>query len=434
VSNYYDEPFSYWKSENRQSNLLKIFRCYQVSVFINSLINDTDRPLVSALRKAAVQASLSAQEADATVFLTSISRVSKAARSAAFAGSANSKTAIRNAEAAQKAAFVAITALDAVTAFRGVATAIDQDLDTLLGANQKRFDCKRLLEAPLWLGAMPGELEASWKNLKDGIRWLDAGFDIWINWYSERLEGIAFEWEVEREWALISDSRLAQSPAEINAYLRGLREKALSKQLRRVRAIFIGHGGVGKTSLIRALHGEDVTAGMEAMTLGVAINDAIHERAGVFTRITDYKDDDLTIHFWDFGGQVMAHATHQFFLRSKCLYVIVLEGRSERNTNEEAEYWLEHVRAFGDSAPVLLVGNKADVMTVSLDLQTLKNKYPNIVDFYLICCTQAKGAYRRRFELFHDDFIAKLQALGKQSERFSPAQFKVLKCKSQDLI
>ncbi len=64
----------------------------------------------------------------------------------------------------------------------------------------------------------------------------------------------------------------------------------------------------------------------------------------------------------------MAHATHQFFLRSKCLYVIVLAGRAERNPNEEAEYWLEHVRAFGDSAPVLLVGNKADVMPVNLDL------------------------------------------------------------------
>jgi hypothetical protein len=232
---------------------------------------------------------------------------------------------------------------------------------------------------------------------------------------------------VERQWALLSKEQLSQSPAEINAYLEALRNGALTKQLKRVRAIFIGHGEVGKTSLIRALHGEDVIEGKEAMTQGVAIRDAIDEQAGVFTRVTDYKDDDLTVHFWDFGGQVMAHATHQFFLRSKCLYVMVLAGRAERNPNEEAEYWLEHVRAFGDSAPVLLVGNKADVMPVALDLQTLKTKYPNIVEFHSISCTKAKGTHRKRFELFRDDFIARLQALGELADRFSPAQFKVLK-------
>ena len=115
------------------------------------------------------------------------------------------------------------------------------------------------------------------------------------------------------------------------------------------------------------------------------------------------------MHFWDFGGQVMAHATHQFFLRSKCLYVIVLDGRAERNPNEEAEYWLEHVRAFGDSAPVLLVGNKADVAPVHLDLRTLMEKYPNIVDFYSISCTQAKGAFRAKFEVFREEFQARLE-------------------------
>jgi hypothetical protein len=62
--------------------------------------------------------------------------------------------------------------------------------------------------------------------------------------------------------------------------------------------------------------------------------------------------------------------------------VILLAGRTERNPNEEAEYWLEHVRAFGDSAPVLLVGNKADVMPVNRDLTTLKQKFPNIAGFY----------------------------------------------------
>ena len=159
---------------------------------------------------------------------------------------------------------------------------------------------------------------------------------------------------------------------------------------------------------------------------GIAIKDAalsthrMEQEAGVFTSVTDYRDDDLTVHFWDFGGQVMAHATHQFFLRSKCLYVVVLAGRAERNPNEEAEYWLEHVRAFGDNAPVLLVGNKADVMPVNLDLTTLKQKYPNIAGFYSLSCTQAKGEYREEFELFRKKFARNLKVLGQNVQRFSP--------------
>ena len=265
-----------------------------------------------------------------------------------------------------------------------------------------------------------------WAELQTDLQSLQVGFEVWIDWYSDRLNGKALDWEIERQWARLSKEQFVQSPAEVNAHLKGLREGLLTKQLKRVRAIFIGHGEVGKTSLINVLHGGEVEPPDRA-TKGVAIKDAIHEHAGVFTRVIDYKDDDLTVHFWDFGGQVMAHATHQFFLRSKCLYVIVLAGCAERNPNEEAEYWLEHVRAFGDSAPALLVGNKADVMPVNLDLRTLKDKYPNIVDYYSISCTQAKGAFRAKFEVFRGEFLLRLNALGEQAERFSPAQFKVLR-------
>jgi GTPase SAR1 family protein len=150
------------------------------------------------------------------------------------------------------------------------------------------------------------------------LRSLDAGFEVWIDWYQDRIDGKPFDWEIERQWALLSKEQLSQSPAEINAYLKRLRGGVLTKELKRVRAIFIGHGEAGKTSLIRALHGEDVIQGQELMTQGIAITDAakMDEAAGVFTRVTNYNDDDLTVHFWDFGGQVMAHATHQFFLRS----------------------------------------------------------------------------------------------------------------------
>jgi GTPase SAR1 family protein len=295
-----------------------------------------------------------------------------------------------------------------------------------------------LLTQPLWPDGVPAETARLWKQLQTDLGGLDAGFEVWIDWYQDRLDGKPFDWEIERQWALLSKEQLSQSPAEINAYLKGLRAGAFTRELKRVRAIFIGHGEAGKTSLIRALHGEDVIQGQEPMTQGIAIKDAalstkrMEEDAGVFTSVTDYRDDDLTVHFWDFGGQVMAHATHQFFLRSQCLYVVVLAGRAERNPNEEAEYWLEHVRAFGDSAPVLLVGNKADVMRVDLDQTTLTQKFPNIAGFHSLSCTQAKGAFKDRFVLFRKEFESNLKALGQNVQRFSPEQFKVLKTIEQN--
>lgn len=193
-----------------------------------------------------------------------------------------------------------------------------------------------------------------------------------------------------------------------------------------MRAIFIGHGGVGKTSLINVLHGGDVTR-PDQMTKGTDIRESIHEAAGVFTRIVNDDDRQLTTHFWDFGGQVMAHATHQFFLRAGCLYVIVIDARKERNANEEAEYWLEHVRAFGGRAPVLLVGNKADQVPVSLDLRTLREKHDNIVGFYPLSCTEANGRLKLEFERFARDFYERLAGLSGDGQRFSEPEFKVLK-------
>jgi hypothetical protein len=441
-------PFAYWQEADRRGHGLATLRCYQASAFVNSLTK-ADIAAASydaayaayAARAAANAAYAAARAADSAA--NAARAAASAAANAAYAAAraaASASAAANAARAAASAAYDAAAeanAAEANAAEANAAATIQADIKRLksfkpsllsraFGREIPHQEIVAALEAPLWPEA-PQQFLALWRQLQSDLRFLDAGFELWIDWYQDRLDGKPFKWELERQWALLSKEQLAQSPAEINAYLKALRDGALTKQLRRVRAIFIGHGEVGKTSLIRALHGEDVIAGQEAMTQGVAIQDAIHEQAGVFTRVTDYKDDDLTVHFWDFGGQVMAHATHQFFLRSKCLYVIVLAGRAERNPNEEAEYWLEHVRAFGDSAPVLLVGNKVDVAPVNLDQKTLADKYKNIVGFYSLSCTQAKGAYRARFEVFREEFKARLAALGEQAERFTPEKFNALK-------
>ena len=209
---------------------------------------------------------------------------------------------------------------------------------------------------------------------------------------------------------------------------------AANRPLNQVRAIFIGGGAVGKTSLIRALHGEDVVEGDQKKTTGIAQKDtpSIHIDAAADVLEKQLEGTEITVHFWDFGGQVMTHATHQFFLRGKCLYVIVLDAGDERairegkNVNTEAEYWLEHVRAFGENAPVILVGSKCDLADVRLDLNTLHQKYPNIVGFFRVSSTEAKGERKAEFELFTRCWAENLHNIGMHEEMFTREQFAVM--------
>jgi len=205
-----------------------------------------------------------------------------------------------------------------------------------------------------------------------------------------------------------------QGSKAVNAYLATLASSEKTKSLNLVRAIFIGNGGAGKTSLIRALYNEPVVAGEEKMTPGIAIREWPVEGTAITARL------------WDFGGQVMSHSTHQFFLRERCLYILALDARTEINVNDQAEYWLEHVKAFGKNAAVMLVGNKCDLTPVNLDMRALTEKYPNVVGFYSFSCTQVADKYKHQYETFRADLIEQLQKTGTHQLYFTENQFSLL--------
>jgi internalin A len=72
------------------------------------------------------------------------------------------------------------------------------------------------------------------------------------------------------------------------------------------------------------------------------------------------------------------HATHQFFLTKRSLYLLVLDSRLTQEENR-VEYWLKIIQSFGGESPVLIVGNKIDQHPLDIDRTGLQKKYPNIV-------------------------------------------------------
>ena len=103
---------------------------------------------------------------------------------------------------------------------------------------------------------------------------------------------------------------------------------------------------VGKTCLVNRLVHD--TFEPQPMTEGIRITQWPVQLHG---------DEEVRLHVWDFGGQEIMHATHQFFLTERSLYLLVLSGR-EGTGDIDAEYWLRMIESFGAESPVIVVLNK----------------------------------------------------------------------------
>jgi len=57
---------------------------------------------------------------------------------------------------------------------------------------------------------------------------------------------------------------------------------------------------------------------------------------------------------WDFGGQEIYHATHQFFLTDQSLFVLVWNARTGYE-HGRLRYWLDLITARASQAPILIV-------------------------------------------------------------------------------
>lgn len=149
------------------------------------------------------------------------------------------------------------------------------------------------------------------------------------------------------------------------------------EQLNEVKVLIVGEGAAGKTSLVKCLF-EEVVDGNETQTQGINIR---RWEVGKGNR-------KIKVNLWDFGGQEIYHATHQFFLSQRSLYVLVLDSRKE----EKAEYWLQHIRSFGEESPILVVINKIDEnQYFDLNKKFLEEKYPSVKNFYRVSCKKHWG-------------------------------------------
>lgn len=132
--------------------------------------------------------------------------------------------------------------------------------------------------------------------------------------------------------------------------------------------IVLGEGGVGKTSLLRQLRGEGFRSA-EDTTHGI--------EQGEVQLPHPILDHTMTLLSWDFGGQQIYHATHQFFVSEGALILLVWNARLGYEQGK-LEYWLENIKSRAYKSTILLVATHTDQRRADIPLYNLRSKYPNL--------------------------------------------------------
>lgn len=177
---------------------------------------------------------------------------------------------------------------------------------------------------------------------------------------------------------ILDEKVFAARPQEILA-IYFAQQAGGTKALNEVKVLLVGRGGSGKTSIRKRLI-ENRFDPDQKETPGIEIDHWKLERSA----------DGIEAHLWDFAGQDITHATHQFFLTKRSLYLLVLEGRSD-SQDRDAEYWLRLIRAFGADSPVIVILNKWDEKPFPLQEFTLRREFPQIQGFIQTDCRTGLG-------------------------------------------
>jgi internalin A len=174
----------------------------------------------------------------------------------------------------------------------------------------------------------------------------------------------------------------------IRNYFRQLNEQGQEK-LYEAKLLVLGEGGAGKTTFANKIKNPEYQLKEEKSTEGV----------DVIQWVFPLEDgQEFKVNVWDFGGQEVYHATHQFFLTKRSLYVLVADNRKE---DTDFYYWLNTAELLSESSPLLIVNNEKQERKKEIDERHLKGQFNNIKDVLDVNLATNSGLDKVRNEVEH---------------------------------
>ncbi|MDH3666454.1 MAG: hypothetical protein OEN23_05945 [Paracoccaceae bacterium] len=99
-------------------------------------------------------------------------------------------------------------------------TGIYSKLNSLIQADvdliENGFSASELAERPLWEGAVPESINRLWLSLCAMLNSRDEGWEVWIDWYNDRVIGRPFKTGVEENWANLDPDLWDQGAKAVN--------------------------------------------------------------------------------------------------------------------------------------------------------------------------------------------------------------------------
>lgn len=194
----------------------------------------------------------------------------------------------------------------------------------------------------------------------------------------------------------LSGNQLLTPPNEVAArgveaireYFRQLEEQGQDR-LYEAKMLILGEPGAGKTTLAKKIQDPNYILQDEKTTEGVDVN------AWLFP-----VDDDklFRVNLWDFGGQEIYHATHQFFLTKRSLYVLVADTRKE---DTDFYYWLSVVELLSDNSPLLVVKNEKQDRHREINERQLRGQFENLKAILSVNLATSRGLEKLNSEIKH---------------------------------
>ncbi|MFT5165795.1 MAG: internalin A [Saprospiraceae bacterium] len=188
-----------------------------------------------------------------------------------------------------------------------------------------------------------------------------------------------------------------------------------------VKLIFVGNSGAGKTQLSKFFENGKLDKTRET-THGIRLNRWL-PRGKTSTAFEPLKNK-VAVNIWDFGGQEYYHGTFRLFLSNFAVYILLWEADTNQNNILSTEvkdkvkedlqhyhykYWLDNIRHYAPTSPILIIQNKVDKdQRHRIDTRWMED-YQISGDHYISLYGAAEASnspFKWGFDLFCNDLAA----------------------------